>query len=54
MDHPHKTDALSALPTIALSKYAEKTKVIITVANGEFAQSYKQYDKKGFILNNID
>ena len=35
-------DAFSGSPTIAFSKYAAKIKVIITVANGEFAQSYMQ------------
>jgi hypothetical protein len=43
IDHPHKMEAFSAFPTIALSKYAENIKVITTVANGELAQSYKQY-----------
>jgi len=43
IDHPHKIEASSAFPTIALEKYAENIKVITTVANGEFAQSYKQY-----------
>ena len=45
MDQPHKIDAYSAFPTIALEKYAENINVITTVENGEFAQSYKQYAK---------
>ena len=52
--HPHRIDAFSGSTTIAFSKYAEKIKVIITVEKGELAQSYKQYDVKGFIfLNNL-
>jgi hypothetical protein len=51
IDQPHKIDAFSALPTIALSKYAENIKVMTTVAKGELAQSYIQYATKGFILN---
>jgi hypothetical protein len=43
MDQPHKIEAYSAFPTIALEKYAENINVITTVENGEFAQSYKQY-----------
>ena len=42
IDQPHNMDAFSGSPTIAFSKYAAKIKVIITVANGEFAQSYMQ------------
>ena len=43
IDQPHRMEASSAFPTIALSNYAENIKVITTVANGEFAQSYKHY-----------
>ena len=42
MAQPHKKEAFSGSPTINFSKYAANINVIITVAKGELAQSYKQ------------